>query len=89
MDNVDKRRVAESTFNGCWISTVFLHINHNFSNHGKPVVFETMIFTKRKGSYKRINEYQWRYCTWDEAKTGHERIAKMVKHKALTELRHS
>jgi len=85
---LSNRRVAESTYNGCWVSTVFLGVDHNFADHGKPILFETMIFTKRKGSYKKINEYQWRYRTWDEAETGHQRISKLVKHKDITQLAH-
>lgn len=29
---------------GIMVSTVFLGIDHNFSNRGEPLVFETMIF---------------------------------------------
>ena len=55
------------------VSTVFLGIDHNVSmDTSEPVLFETMVFG---GEY---NEEQWRYKTWDEAMSGHERICIMV-----------
>jgi len=57
-----------------YVSTVFLGLDHNFSDHGPPIVFETMIF---EGVYDQKG--QWRYATWDEAIKGHERTVKMVK----------
>ena len=57
------------------ISTVFLGINHQYSN-GKPRIFETMIFG---GKYDQEME---RYSTWNEAEEGHkrwvERISKSI-----------
>lgn len=47
------------------ISTVFLGINHNFFNIGKPILFETMIF----GAYG--DEYQTRYTSYKKAIKGH------------------
>ena len=49
------------------VSTVFLGLDHNFGD-GPPVLFETMVFG---GAH---SEDLWRYCTWDEAVAGHERI---------------
>ena len=40
----DQRRVAEDTVNGFWVSTVFLGLNHAFSD-GPPMIFETYVFT--------------------------------------------
>ena len=57
-----------------WVSTVFLGLDHNWSNEGPPIVFETMIFN---GVYDQKG--QWRYATWDEAVEGHERTVNMVK----------
>ncbi|MBS3648800.1 hypothetical protein KEU06_09300 [Pseudaminobacter sp. 19-2017] len=31
------------------VSTVFLGIDHNFSRHGRPLLFETMVFERWKG----------------------------------------
>lgn len=81
-----RRHVAKATVNGCFISTVFLGIDHNFHSGGKPIFFETMIFTKRKGSYKKLDQRMRRYCTYNEAEAAHHEIVKAVKHKQLTKL---
>ncbi len=47
------------------ISTVWLGIDHNFSQSGPPLIFETMIFCSCE------DEYQWRYATKEEARKGH------------------
>jgi hypothetical protein len=67
MDNQTNRIVGYTQINSqVEVSTVFLGLDHNFSNEGPPILFETMIFG---GS---CNENQWRWRTWDEAKAGHE-----------------
>lgn len=52
-----------------FVSTIFLGIDHNFSQeNSQPILFETMIFGgERDGECIR-------YSTWNEAKTGHEKI---------------
>ena len=60
------RHVASTRLPWCWISTVFLGIDHNFLLSGPPVLFETMSFWP--GDYQ---PHQYRYCTWDEAEAGH------------------
>jgi hypothetical protein len=64
------------------VSTVFLFFDHglNFgtpTEPSDPVLFESMIFG---GTH---NEYQRRYCTYDEALEGHNNLVK-----ALEEERH-
>lgn len=51
-----------------FVSTVFLGLDHRFWHEGvlPPILFETMIFG---GKYNQ--EYQERYCTWEEAEAGH------------------
>ena len=53
------------------ISTIFLGLDSGFGD--KLLLFETMVFG---GEY---NEYQVRYTTWAEAKSGHKQIVEMVK----------
>jgi hypothetical protein len=53
------------------VSTVFLGMDHSF-NGGTPVLFETMIFG---GEY---DQFQERYCTWDEAEEGHKVACELV-----------
>lgn len=61
------KRVAKTTVGDANVSTVFLGLDNSWDG-GTPVLFETMVFG---GPY---SEDQWRYCTWDEAVAGHERI---------------
>jgi hypothetical protein len=48
-----------------WVSTVFLGLDHNFSDEGPPVLFETMIFIDKSV------DHCWRYATRIEALHGH------------------
>lgn len=51
----------------CYVSTVFLGINHNWRN-SDPVLFETMVF----GGPLDLDGQ--RYCTYDDAERGHAEI---------------
>jgi len=59
------RRVAEDFVRNSRISTVFLGLDHRFSDEGLPVLFETMIFGGK------MNGELWRYSTHAEALAGH------------------
>lgn len=80
------RHVGLTKINGCLVSTVFLMVDHNYTDDPQPILFETMIFTKRKGSYKKTDQTMRRYRTYDEAEAGHNEIVRAVKHKQLTRL---
>lgn len=56
-----------------FVSTVFLGIDHSFSNHGEPILFETMVF----GGIN--DQYQNRYCTFREACNGHLQVLEQIK----------
>lgn len=60
----------ETLPNGKWVSTVFLGLDHNFSDKGPPLLFETMVFTTKMGHIKDDLDMD-RYSTWDEAMIGH------------------
>lgn len=64
-EEIEQRRVDHTEFDGGYVSTVFLGLDHNFSGHGGPLLFETMIFGGPE------SDYQERYETWDEAVAGH------------------
>lgn len=72
----DNRRVCLDHFkkeNGHYsVSTVFLGLDHNFGD-GPPILFETMIF-----GHGELCDYQDRYCTWDEAVSGHLTAVKLI-----------
>jgi hypothetical protein len=72
MQEVD-RRVAFTDVDGIHVSTVFLGLDHSWTD-GPPVLFETMIFG---GEYDE--EYQERCCTWAEAEEMHRAAVKVAK----------
>jgi len=87
INNIRARRVAIWTHDlGYTVSTVFLGSDHNFNYDRpgadqRPVLFETLI-TAPDGS--AFDQYMERYCTYDEARAGHLRAARMVQR----EIRH-
>ena len=50
------------------VSTVFLGLDHNFHDHGPPLIFETMVFAN--GGW--MGEWMMRSSTYHEAMTAHE-----------------
>src|SRR5262245_28741598 len=73
--NYDKRAVDRTTISGnCFVSTVFIGLDHRFFDDGPPLVFETMIF----GGPTGLDESVWRYASWDDAVTGHDMAVKKV-----------
>jgi len=70
--NFDNRKVAFDSIGGIDISTVFLGLDHGWSNE-KPVLFETMIFGGDD------NEKCFRCCTWEEAELMHKKAVEMVR----------
>mgnify|MGYP003575238540 CR=1 FL=1 len=54
------------------ISTVFLSLDHNYSLHGPPILFETMVF----GGL--LDQETRRYRTIEEAKAGHAAMVERV-----------
>jgi hypothetical protein len=55
----------------CWISTVFLGLDHRLSDSGPPLVFETMVFPSRRNLSEIDAD---RYTTREEALAGHKRF---------------
>jgi hypothetical protein len=73
---VDRRRVGRDIVNGLLVSTVFLCIDHGFG--GTPKWFETMIF-RGENLDNSVDDWQWRYETWDEAVEGHKAVVELVR----------
>lgn len=68
------KRVAETTLpNGMWVSTVWLGLDHNFFDKGKPMIFETMVFPEH-GNFSEIDCQ--RYSTEKQALKGHQKMVK-------------
>lgn len=67
-ENWGLRRIGETTLpNGCYVSTVWLGLNHRF-DPGPPLIFETMVF--QDGESVDME----RYSTEALALAGHERM---------------
>lgn len=54
-----------------YISTVWLGIDHNFSDGGPPLLWETMVFEQKKGK-SGIELYSKRYSSSNDAIHGHQ-----------------
>jgi hypothetical protein len=67
------RRVAEDHVGESRISTMFLGIDHSFRPGGPPLVFETMVFGGT------MDDWQERYCTWNQAVEGHRAIVEKIR----------
>lgn len=64
----DYSRIGKDTVGDAEVSTVWLGLNHAFTDESPPVLFETLIFG---GEYA---DEMMRYCTEDEAREGHARV---------------
>lgn len=70
------RTKVRKTFIGRYfISTVFLGMDHNFSTHGQPLLFETMVI--KDGDW--CGEAQYRCETWRQALRQHWDAVRGVK----------
>lgn len=66
--------VAKTYIGDVFVSTLFLSVDPTCPHKGPPILFETMIFY-----HDEREDYQERYCTWDEAVKGHERACELVR----------
>lgn len=69
-------------FNGYFISTVWLGINHNFG-FGPPLIFETMVFDDRGN----VDLDMKRYSTESEAIKGHSQMVRKWKKMVLPSIK--
>lgn len=69
-----KRRVAKSDVAGLCISTVFLGVDHNFTDDGPPLLFETMVF-----NHWTDGRVYGRCSTWTQAKAMHKEAVEVMK----------
>lgn len=78
MSDMSKKIVKQEYLeNGLWISTVWLGLNHAFDLQKKPVIFETMVFKRKKGQKNLGDDIdQKRACTEEDALEVHERMKK-------------
>lgn len=68
-----QKTVAQTNlWNGFWVSTVWLGLDHNFAEDGLPLIFESMVFWRGKWSELDMR----RYSTEEEARQGHAELVR-------------
>lgn len=73
------RRVARDKVGNCEISTVFLGLDHNWTD-GPPLLWETMLFSTNEQELPDELRYtQWRYSSREAAEGGHVLAVEMVR----------
>jgi len=75
-----KYKIIEQTIlpNKRWVSTVWLGLNQNLNYGSKPIIFETIVFSKEFRTIKRPAKELaiLRYSTLKKAKEGHKEMCK-------------
>jgi hypothetical protein len=79
-ENIENRRVASTMVGAHHVSTVFLGIDHNWSDDGSPILWETMIFS----SDVDIDNQCWRYSSYEDALKGHAAAIDWLKSRQKT-----
>jgi hypothetical protein len=69
----NERHVKAERFGPVLVSTVFLGLDHNYFDHGPPLLFETMVFGGA------LDGEQERCSTWEEAEQMHADMVNRVK----------
>lgn len=70
------RTVARDTIEGMLVSTVFLGMDHSFTEGATPVLFETMVFGNN--DWLEETDLTRRYETWEQAEEGHRQVVARV-----------
>lgn len=79
-ENNDERIVRQEDIGPYWVSTVFLGLDHDFSEQGPPLLFETMVFTTEDGHRTSVRDgYFNRTSTWELALEQHEEAVAWAK----------
>lgn len=79
MEQERRQYIYQSAHSGVMVSTVFLWLDHCWMAKAPPMLWETMIFSKRHSRKNFENKLQWRYETEEEAMRMHNIIFKTVK----------
>lgn len=69
------RRIGGDEIGDCYVSTVFLGIDHGYRKGGPPILYETMVFWNGNGEppeWLGGRDMTWRYATYEEAEAGHQ-----------------
>ncbi len=77
--NMNDRIIKQEDVGDCWVSTVFLGLNHSWDPDGPPILFETMVFeTGKDGKRDMSGIFQDRCSTYDEAEAMHAKAVAWV-----------
>lgn len=88
----ENKRVALDETRYYRLSSVFLGIDHNFTDRGPPLLFETMLFERKPtvglifGRLRQYNEEAfhdqeqtcWRWASWDDTVANHNTILRRL-----------
>ncbi len=74
--NLQERIVEQTTAGDLFVSTVFLGLDHSYSEDGPPLIYETMVFNKAID--KSDDLLCQRYSTLGEAKFGHFAVLEQI-----------
>lgn len=72
-EDIEKRRVAWTEIEGVNVSTIFLGLDHNFSDGGPPILWESYVMGGDLDGEMR------RYSSRAEALKGHDEIVEAVR----------
>lgn len=76
-EHADRIVLRDELPGGVLVSTVFLGLDHGFTDGGAPILFETMVFHDGEGVEME------RCSTWLEAEDQHRRVVTRAKQGAL------
>jgi hypothetical protein len=87
LGDYEYKRVASTEIGPYWISTVWIGLDMNYTGHGPPIIFETMVFSKSARDADRddpdrelLLEFDCeRYATEEQALRGHENMCTLVR----------
>jgi hypothetical protein len=77
--NQDRIVRQETIGNKYFVSTVFLGLDHDFSQQGPPVLFETMVFHKNRKRGSVDEAPMFRDYTWELALTSHRKAVRWAR----------
>ena len=72
-DDINQRIVAIDRIGDVVVSTVFLGFDHNFSDQGPPILFESLVMGGA------MDDEMIRACTWEEAEKNHKKLVRDIK----------
>jgi len=81
--DMEYKRVLETQIGPYWVSTVWLGLDHSFSDDGPPLIFETMVFATDSRDPERdtlgpdLDCLRW--STEQEAIKGHQDMCTLVR----------